>query len=190
MPRKKKHTETADCPKSDITKKRLLKEGFIYRAKELSQEFLQQHLTDEQIKLLSPRERDDFRDPFYFYKGNFRIYDVVKEFYLANGAKIFTMAQVRKCYEEYTGNPYQDHFVPADTDPVNVEYTGSAEGLSKGIQKISLRGGPGDGLTLLWPKVANFYIHQVLDEKGKSEIHRYVRKEGARSVYDYHGYAQ
>lgn len=147
---------------------------------------------------LTPEELDRSSDPFYFIKGNFKLYDLGDGFYtdasqeagLKGGTKVLTMEQLAVIYEGHTNRvhtiytPLEDttpEFKPGVVLPLNAK--------NQNLIKAKLKGGPGDGEVIMWPKHASFYLLQSTF-KGKTEGHRYQRKPGTKKTFIYIGPVQ
>lgn len=135
-------------------------------------------------------------DPFYYYKGDFKVYDLGNEFYvnasqereLKGGARVETMEKLAEMYQIHTGRLHTPHQVLEDTAPVEpTPKPGIVLPLkSPNLIKAKLKGGPGDGEVVAWPKNAAFYIRQITVD-GKVEGHRYKRKAGTKKTFLYIG---
>lgn len=157
-------------PGTPITRTLLLAEGFI-----------------DHVATLTEQQVEDADDPFYFSKGEFRLYDVVDDFYYM-GTRIDSMERLRELYQAETGRIYTRHEVLEDTPAP--DYHGPVIGpgmLKKGIIKARLKGGPGDGVTVSWPAVASFYIYQEKLPSGRTAGHRYQRPKNRKTIFKYIG---
>ena len=141
----------------------------------------------------TPEQLEKSIDPFFYYKGEFRIYDQLDEFYIVTGSnpdgksgrRVETMERVKTEYEEATGRVYTKYEVLEDTAPIDLDVR--AFTISKGFRKIRLHGGPGNGKTAVWPAVASFFIYQYTGENGRTEGARYQRKPGTKLKFMYVG---
>lgn len=148
---------------------------------------------------LTAEELDKAGDPFYFIKGDFKLYDLGDVFYtdastdpaLKGGTKVTTMEQLAVIYEAWTGRVHTIHAPLQDTEPqatpgivLPLNLTGA------NLIKAKLKGGPGDGMLISWPKMAVFYLLQVKTPTGKQEGHRYKRKAGTKKTFLYIGPVQ
>lgn len=155
-----------------LSKELLLSEGFIYKFDEL---------IAQGVDLESP---DAPEDPYYFYKGDFRIYDVIEDFYY-NGGKVTTLEEIKALYEAETNRIYVPTVVLEDTAPVSVLHTGKVD--KSRFVKAKLTGGPGEGITVKWPRGLAFFVYQVKNDNGKTESFRYRRKAGTKTKFLYAG---
>lgn len=156
--------------KTPITRELLIKEGFI-----------------DHVTTLSEAQAEAEDDPFYFNKGKFKLYDVADEFYYM-GTRIDTMERLRALYEAETGRIYTKYEVLEDTPAP--DYSGPVLGPNaqkRGIIKARLKGGPGNGTTVLWPAVARFYIYQDKQPDGTTAGHRYQRPANRKTTFHYIG---
>lgn len=159
-----------EVPRTPITKELLLAEGFKDFAASLSEQDLE--LQD---------------DPFYFFKGDFKLYDVIDAFYYC-GVRVSTMEQLRVIYERETGRLYTKYEALDDTAPVELDGVIIPPRLVKdGIIKAKLKGGPGDGKTVAWPAAASFYIYQY-KEGVTTHAAKYQRKKNRKTIFNYIGH--
>lgn len=155
-----------------ITSERLKAEGFKYKLDELTE--------DEAIA---------HSDPYYFYKGDFKLYDVIDKYHYG-AAVVKTMEQLRELYQQETGRLYTKYEVLDDTAAPDLTAADSVyitPVQAKKVQKIKLQGGPGDGKTAIWPRRVGTYLYQETLSSGKTVGHRYVLKKGRKAVYVYVG---
>jgi hypothetical protein len=163
-----------------LTHEVLREEGFLFKAEELSQEELNAH-----------------SDPFYYYKGEFRVYDVAGDFYVkppgresGTGTRIQTLEALQEAYIDFMGRTYTKYAVVEDTPPPDYEALPAKSYDAKLIGQIKLVGGPGDGVLTIWPKAASFFIYQttkVVGGRVMSEGWEYKRKEDDKTVFEYIG---
>lgn len=153
-----------------ITKEWLTANGYLYKAEELTPEELEEH-----------------PDPFYYFKGEFRIYDVIDKFYV-DGVAVDTTERLAYLYERYTGRIHSTATVLEDT--IAPELKPVIGPVKVGFVKAKLRGGPGDGITVKWPVVSAFFIYQTRNERGQQEGFRYRRKDGTKTIFLYAGPVQ
>ncbi len=164
-------------PGTPITREALLAEGFISRAEELPESELEKET-----------------DPFYYYKGDFRLYDQLDEFYYVTGQsdtgktgrRIEDMESLRQVYQHETGRIYTKYEVLTDTTPADLPDARNLT-IAKGFRKIKLIGGPAHGKTAVWPAVASFFIYQYVGEGGRTEGAKYQRKPGTKTLFNYAG---
>jgi hypothetical protein len=164
-----KDTEEVFTP---ITVAALLADGFVYKFDEIR---------------LAGADPDEHDDPYYYYKGEFRVYDVIQDFYV-HGHRITSMEKIRELYEAETGRRFNTFYVPEDTAPAEVNFTGTVD--KNRFVKAKLRGGPGEGLTVKWPLNMPAFIYQTKSADGVTESFRYLRKKRTKGVFQYAGPVQ
>lgn len=162
-------TDLSTEPVCTLTREQLITEGFLYQF---------------DLMVAAGEDPDKHDDPYYYFKGEFRIYDVVEDFYY-QGAKVYTLEQVKELYEAETGRIYVPTIVLADTSVPDYTYNKKVD--PDKFLKAKLRGGPGDGLTVKWPRGLTFFVYEMVNDKGKKESFRYRRKLGAKYVFLYAG---
>jgi hypothetical protein len=156
-------------PVCTLTRDQLLAEGFIYQFDAMT---------------ASGQDPDEHDDPYYYFKGDFKIYDVIEDFYY-RGGKVYTLEQVKALYEAETGRNYTPSIVLPDSEVPDYKFTGKTD--AKKFVKAKLHGGPGDGLTVAWPRGVMFFVFEHKTDNGKKEAFRYRRKDGTKSVFLYAG---
>lgn len=161
--------EDMTAPVRTLTHDQLKENGFIYQYEALK---------------ATGENPDDYDDPYYYFKGAFRLYDVIDDFYY-KGGKVYTLDQVKELYEAETGNNYVPTIVLPDSEVPNYAFTGKTD--KKKFVKAKLQGGPGAGLTIKWPRGVMFFVFEMKTDTGKKECFRYRRKDGTKSVFLYAG---
>lgn len=131
---------------------------------------------------LSEEEIEKADDPFYWYKGEAKIFEVINDFYTAEGGKLFTPDQVKAYYEEVTGRQYTAHPMPEDTVPTDLPVNPKAIGAN--LIKGRMKDGPGKGKVFLYPKGCPFFVYQV-KEGGKTAAYKYQKKRGTKTIFLY-----
>lgn len=163
-----------------LTAEVLVAEGFRYKAEELSTEELNAH-----------------NDPFYYYKGEFRVYEVMEDFYIKTpgketgvGTKVQTLEALQEAYISFMGRPYKKEILVEDTLPPDYEAPPAQTNSKLAMVEIILEGGPGDGVKVLWPKVASFFIFQttkIVGSRMMPEGWEYKRKKDNPLIFEYSG---
>lgn len=164
-----------------LTHEIMRQEGFLYKLDEL---------TSEQV--------DDHSDPFYYYKGEFRVYDVMDEFYIrpfgrehiATGTRVQTLEALQEAYIDFIGRSYTKNIVVEDTPIPTYEDLPSNVKVPAGFVKAKLMGGPGAGMVIKWPAVATFFIYQTEETIGNRKVKsswQYKKRKNCKTLFDYVG---
>lgn len=155
-------TEDSGTP---ITHEKLIAEGFVYYPETVDKDTL-----------------DKKDDPFYYFKGPYRLYEVGDWFY-SGTTRIKSMEHLKDHYTEETGRTYTKAPMPEDTPPPDLSAV--SPGKRKKIHRIRLVGGPGDGQLLMWPKGMPFFLYQEILPSQRVQGHRYKLKPKTKKVYVY-----
>lgn len=173
----------------------------------VEREFIGTTLTHDVLKAegfrykLDELEGDDLSkhpDPFYYYKGEFRIYDVMDDFYIRTpgvagaGMRVQSLEALQEAYIDFMGRRYSKEEIPEDSEVPNYD---DAHKALQGMQgedytKIKLIGGPGNGKTIIWPAFANAFVYQTSEVVGGRTIKhgfKYEKRKGRKTMYDYVG---
>lgn len=130
---------------------------------------------------LTAEEIEAHDDPFYWYKGPVKVYEVIDDFYVSE-SKVQTKEQLILMYEDISNRELTKEPTPEDTEPADLT---TVKLVRAGMVKARMRGGPGDGKTFIYPKGLHFFIHQVKDATGSTHAHKYARKKGTKTIFEH-----